>query len=449
MPTGHHVQTSLKVNEVDSESLARQRPRAHDGGAAAELAVFAATEELLHDTSLHDLTVAQIIQQAKLSRANFYHYFASKFDVVVAMVSRLLADTYTAEGPWNSELGRSRQRALDENLQRTIGMWSAHGPLICAVVENMHSHPALGAAWNVMLQRFVSAIAEQVEHERAAGRAPAGAPAETVATVLVCGYERSFYVGQRGLDPRIPNPAAAVAAITELTLAGIFGPSRPTKRARKRKKSSPRPMAAVSVPERPAPAAPGGDANTKAAILRATSELLGEMTLDQLSVAKILDRSKLSRATFYFYFGNKDDAFIELFQFVADRIVQGFVDLADADRTDADSIRGIIHTWLDLDPADLGVLRNAIHEWPRRPELRRRYLDTVATMTATLERIIDSDRAAGLAVEGPPAAEFAAVLMWTIERSIAGSLAGEAHLQDIDDVAGFLGDLLVTAVYGV
>ncbi|MFI9411402.1 TetR/AcrR family transcriptional regulator [Nocardia gamkensis] len=430
------------------ESLARQRPRAHDGGAAAELAVFAATEELLQSTSLHDLTVAQIIKHAKLSRANFYHYFASKFDVVVAMVSRLLTDTYTAEGPWNSELGRSRQRALDDNLERTIEMWSAHGPLICAVVENMHSNPALGAAWNVMLQRFVSAIAEQIEHERAADRAPAGAPAELVATVLVCGYERSFYIGQRGLDPRIPSPGATVAAITELTLAGIYGAKRSTKRARKRKNGSEAPIAASAAAERPT-TAPGGDAETRAAILRATSELLGEMTLDQLSVANILDRSKVSRATFYFYFGSKDDAFIELFQSVADRIAQGFVDLADADRADADSIRGIIHTWLELDPADLGVLRNAIHEWPRRPELRQRYLDTVATMTATLERIIESDRAAGLAVEGPSAAEFATVLLWTIERSIAGSLAGEAHLQDIDAVAAFLGDLLVTAVYGV
>ncbi|WP_062997991.1 TetR/AcrR family transcriptional regulator [Nocardia jinanensis] len=430
------------------ESLARQRPRAHDGGAAAELAVFTATEELLQETSLHDLTVAQIIKRAGLSRANFYHYFASKFDVVVAMVSRLLTDTYTAEGPWNSELGRSRQRALDDNLERTIGMWSTHGPLICAVVENMHGHPALGAAWNVMLQRFVSAIAEQIEHERAADRAPAGAPAELVATVLVCGYERSFYIGQRGLEPRIPDPGATVAAITELTLAGIFGAKRRTKRARKRKSGADGPIAVAAVREPPAPAT-GGDAETKATILRATSELLGEMTLDQLSVANILDRSKLSRATFYFYFGNKDDAFIELFQSVADRIVQGFVDLADADRADADAIRGIIHTWLELDAADLGVLRNAIHEWPRRPELRQRYLDTVATMTTTLERIIENDRAAGLAVDGPPAAEFAAVLLWTIERSIAGSLAGEAHLRDIDAVAAFLGDLLVSAVYGV
>ncbi|MFI1465570.1 TetR/AcrR family transcriptional regulator [Nocardia carnea] len=434
---------------MDKESLARQRPRAHDGGAAAELAVLAATEELLQESSLHDLTVAHIIKRAGLSRANFYHYFASKFDVVVAMVSRLLTDTYTDEGPWNSELGRNRQRALGDNLQRTIGMWSAHGPLICAVVENMHSTPALAAAWNVMLQRFVSAIAEQVDHERAANRAPAGASADLIATVLVCGYERSFYIGQRGLDNRIPDPESTVASITELTLAGIYGGKRRTKRARKRK-SATATAHPVTMPEthRQKPAA-GGDAETKAAILQATNELLGEMSLDQLSVAKILERSKLSRATFYFYFESKDDAFIDLFQAVADDIVRGFIDLAATDRTHTDSIRGAIRTWLDLDPADLGVLRNAIHEWPRRPELRQRYLTTVATMTATMEQIIGDDRAAGLAVDGPPAPEFAAVLLWTIERSIAGSLAGETNLQDIDAVASFLGDLLVSSLYGI
>ncbi|WP_036511429.1 MULTISPECIES: TetR/AcrR family transcriptional regulator [Nocardia] len=429
------------------ESLARQRPRAHDGGAVAELAVFAATEQLLQEIALHDLTVAQIIKSAGLSRANFYHYFASKFDVIVAMVSRLLDDTYIEEGPWNSDLGRSRQRALGDNLQRTIGMWSEHGPLICAVVENMHGTPALSAAWNVMLQRFVSAIAEQIEFERAAGRAPAGAPAQLIATVLVCAYERAFYIGQRKLDARIPDPESTVAPITELTLAGIYGGKRRTKRCRKQKVTAAAPLEISD--ENIEPVTTGGDAETKAAILRATSELLGEMTLDQLSVAKILERSQLSRATFYFYFGNKDEAFIELFRTVAEDIVRGFVRFAAIDRTDPGGIRGAIHAWLDLDPADLGVLRNAVHEWPRRPELRQLYLHTVARMTTVMERIIDDDRAAGLAIEGPPSPELAAVLLWTIERSIAGSLAGETSLQDIDAVASFLGDLLASAVYGV
>jgi hypothetical protein len=47
-------------------------------------------------------------------------------------------------------------------------------------------------------------------------------------------------------------------------------------------------------------------------------------------------------------------------------------------------------------------------------------------MTDTFASVIEADRAVGLAVDGPAAPQLAAVLLWTIERSIAGSLAGEA-----------------------
>ncbi|WP_031332910.1 TetR/AcrR family transcriptional regulator [Williamsia sp. D3] len=436
---------------MSNNPVARRRPRAHDGQTKAEVAVFAATEELLTESSLQDITVAQIIARAGVSRANFYHYFASKYDVLIAMLSRFLEETYS-EGPWQAELGKSRARAMDKTLRRTIEMWSEHGAVICAAIEHMHSEPALAAAWNSTLEKFVSAIAEQITYERANGNAPEGFPADTIAAMLVCALQRTFYVGTRGLDARLPKPESAVDSIIELVFAAIYGAQRPKSRLRRRPRAE-RVKAPAQMAQSPEASdnetpLPEGDPGTAAVILDATKSLLAEISLDDLSVAKILERSGISRATFYFYFGSKEAAFIALFQEIAASIADGFSALAAMDRSKPAKAGALVQNWLDLDPGSLAVVRNAIHEWPRRPDLRGLYLNTVETMASALESAIETDRALGLALEGPPADELAAVLIWTIERSYAGSLAGEKHLEDAPTVAAMLGNLLVATIYG-
>ncbi|WP_312033612.1 MULTISPECIES: TetR/AcrR family transcriptional regulator [unclassified Rhodococcus (in: high G+C Gram-positive bacteria)] len=433
---------------MSTRPVVRQRPRAHDGQRGAEVAVFEATEQLLQETSMQDLTVAQIIKRAGLSRANFYHYFASKYDVLVAMIARLFDDAYAEAGPWQAPPGKTRAKSMDASMRGTIDMWSGHGEVICAAVEQMHSVPAVAAAWKIMLEQFVGAVAEQITHERANGAAPDGAPPEMIATMLVGGVERTFYVGSKGLDERLPSAESAVESILALTFAAIYGNRRPVKRAKRRKSAAKSTRAAAMTP-----AVAAGEVtastDTAATILQAVNDLLQEHTLDELSVAQILERADASRGTFYFYFGSKDDAFVALFKEFAERIASGFELLVQVDRNDPARIRDLVADWLDLDEATLAVARNAVHEWPRRPELRRHYLDTMTRMTSALQTMIEADRAAGIAVDGPPAAAFAAVCMWTIERTVAGAMAKEEHLEDLGAVTKLLGELLVSAIYGL
>jgi AcrR family transcriptional regulator len=189
---------------------------------------------------------------------------------------------------------------------------------------------------------------------------------------------------------------------------------------------------------------------TEVAILRATGRLLQEHSLDDLSVARILAEAEVSRATFYFYFSSKDDAFVALLSGVAEDIVLLFEELLagmdlSADRAGA---AGTIASWLRLEPAARSVIQNAIHEWPRRPEIRRLYLDGVGRLATALAAKIDADRASGAAPAGVDSAELAATLLWTIERTLAGSLAQEAHLEDTAGVTDLLGNLFVATIYG-
>ncbi|MFE2996900.1 TetR/AcrR family transcriptional regulator [Nocardia sp. NPDC059246] len=84
------------------------------------------------------------------------------------------------------------------------------------------------------------------------------------------------------------------------------------------------------------------DHPTAVAILDATGTLLMEHSLEQLSVARILEQANVSRATFYFYFENKDDVFIALFEQIAHEITGRFSTLLTADRSDRATVESVV-----------------------------------------------------------------------------------------------------------
>src|SRR5213076_1135864 len=70
------------------------RPRDRDGSTTAEQEIFAATERLLATVTARDLSVAQILEEASISRGTFYHYFSSKWEVIIALATRVMEDIH-------------------------------------------------------------------------------------------------------------------------------------------------------------------------------------------------------------------------------------------------------------------------------------------------------------------------------------------------------------------
>jgi AcrR family transcriptional regulator len=220
----------------------RQRPRAHTGEQDAEKAIFEATERLLSEQPLHELSVAQIITAAGLSRATFYHYFSSKFEVVAALMLRIFKDMYSEtqtvlEAPWTDP-----GAALRSSLETGMETWFQHRAVINAVLENQHAVPALAKVWSAASAPFVAVLTDQIRREREAGRAIPGLPAEAIATMLVSGAERIFYVGSTGTDPRLATADQRLDAIVTILLAAIYGsPTGPRESGRRSRARRARP----------------------------------------------------------------------------------------------------------------------------------------------------------------------------------------------------------------
>src|SRR4051812_33260530 len=70
-------------------------PRSWDGTSAPEQQMFEAAERLLEKTAARDVSVEQILKEAKVSRGTFYHYFSSKWDVINKLAQRVMGDIYT------------------------------------------------------------------------------------------------------------------------------------------------------------------------------------------------------------------------------------------------------------------------------------------------------------------------------------------------------------------
>ena len=217
-----------------SASRSGDRPRTHDGTSDAELAIFEATERLLTSVPLHELSVAQIISSAGVSRATFYFYFSSKFAVVTGLLAQVMDEIFSAVQPF---VGRTENQepeaALRLSLQESTRVWAAHRPALGAVMEHWHAVPELSELWLGVVQRFSTAVAAEIDRERKAGIAPPGPDSKQVAAALIWGTERCLYVAGLGVDENLPREEDVVDPLMTLWLGGLYGGAYAAKPRRK------------------------------------------------------------------------------------------------------------------------------------------------------------------------------------------------------------------------
>jgi AcrR family transcriptional regulator len=151
-------------------SHSRQTPRPVIGDSTppdSAQAILAATEALLADSSLRDLSVAQIIARAGVSRATFYFHFASKFSVVASLVEQAIEEMYEVTRQTHRDNpSPSRSAALRQRIHDSARVWDAHRPVLKATVENWYVYPELGEAWLALIGGLTADIAEELEHQK-------------------------------------------------------------------------------------------------------------------------------------------------------------------------------------------------------------------------------------------------------------------------------------------
>jgi AcrR family transcriptional regulator len=186
--------------------------------------IYAATERLLEEVPLHELSVAQIIEHAGVSRATFYFYCSSKFAVVEGLLTQIMDEIYDVARPF---IDRADDEAPDAALRRSLeasaALWRKHRFALRAVSEHWNTVPELRSLWLGVVRKFTDGVAAEVERQRAAGIAPPGVPTAQVVLALLWATERSFYVAGLGVDPGFAGEEDAVAALYAIWHGAIYG----------------------------------------------------------------------------------------------------------------------------------------------------------------------------------------------------------------------------------
>jgi AcrR family transcriptional regulator len=187
-----------------------------------ERQILTTAESLLATRSLHEISVDDLATGAGLSRSAFYFYFASKEQVLLSLLDRLVEDQLTDERDSPRDLADDPAGVWRHVLGASFERWSAHRGVLLATLELRVTSAEVREVWSRLLGRFVDRTAAAIDAERARGAAPAGVPARDLAICLTQMNEKAFETMAAGAQPAVAE-GAILEALVGVWLTAIYG----------------------------------------------------------------------------------------------------------------------------------------------------------------------------------------------------------------------------------
>jgi AcrR family transcriptional regulator len=160
-------------------------------GDLRERQILDAAEHLLATRGYADMTVGEIAEAAGITRGALYFYFASKQDVLIALVARTVQALQEKSGAALTATAPIEE-VISTALERTVQLWRAHGVVMRAAVDLGSTVPEIDQLWTGTADVFAEAItAVLVRGGVPLGDGPGGAPA--LGRALCWMIERCFY----------------------------------------------------------------------------------------------------------------------------------------------------------------------------------------------------------------------------------------------------------------
>jgi AcrR family transcriptional regulator len=221
--------TRLRPNRP-SDANAPSRPRrtrAKAGGSRGDeprdvrAEILAATERLLGEQHLEDLTVSDVIEAAGVSRATFYIYFESKYGPVAALAESITEDLY--EHFWKPFIDGEETPArevLRNHMRETLNHWAENRAVLVAAAAAWRADPAAIDQWRELWTRYIGDT--QAFIERARGDRERG-DAAMLATLLTWMNENILYLAFTGAAPAFSDLEHLADTQAGVWLRAIFG----------------------------------------------------------------------------------------------------------------------------------------------------------------------------------------------------------------------------------
>lgn len=192
-------------------------------------AILDATEALLRERPIAEISVADISARAGVVRSGFYFYFPTKGAAVAAALGDVAdqmlsgAASFLAEDTEGTEAVRAAMWA-------GWHAWSAHRDLVLGVVDARGTDPGAREMWDSWAQRFVSTLGDAVAGKRARGVAAAGGDPHDLMAVLTSAVERTFERMSRAATgpDQVASLIETLVSVWSLAIYGTYRGPEPT-----------------------------------------------------------------------------------------------------------------------------------------------------------------------------------------------------------------------------
>ncbi|SNT59472.1 transcriptional regulator, TetR family [Streptosporangium subroseum] len=210
----------------DRDESPQARRRSHRAGRDdrdLRQVILDATRRLLDDRRFDELSVADILTAADVSRGSFYFYFAGKHQVLAELVRRAVDQGHEAAQPWLGHAEEQEQRAtVRHGISQGAKLWRDEAPVLRAIVENWRSDPDLSALWLQLMNGYTVATAERIANDRASGAiAHTAVDATALATALTWLGERLYYLATIDVAP-FDDQDALVDVLTHIWMTSLY-----------------------------------------------------------------------------------------------------------------------------------------------------------------------------------------------------------------------------------
>lgn len=194
--------------------------------------------------------------------------------------------------------------------------------------------------------------------------------------------------------------------------------------------------------------APAEGAELRERMLTALRQLLDERRFEAISVADVIARAGVSRASFYFYFPGKQAALAELVRRAVAQGREAATPWTDSATAPADALRAGVAAGARLWHDNAGVLKAIVESWGADDQLRELWLAQMAMFTDAAVARIEADPVALRTLAGQDVRAVAASLSWLGERLYYLAAAGVAPFDDREVLVQTLTHAWVSTVYG-
>lgn len=185
-------------------------------------AILETAERLLAERGLDDVSIEDLATGAGISRPTFYFYFASKDDVLLALLERVIREVQSRVASLPRDFAADPETTWRQSIGAFVDVFAAHRAVAVAVVAARPRNARVHDLWAASMQSWADYTTEVIVDERARGAAPGGIDARDLALSLNLMNERVLSATFSRDTPAVEHERA-LDVLATIWLRSIYG----------------------------------------------------------------------------------------------------------------------------------------------------------------------------------------------------------------------------------